>query len=38
MNDNTEENMQEPIKQERELDRLYDRGLLGTDNPSVMRR
>lgn len=38
MNDNTAENMQKPIKQERELDRLYERGLLGTDNRSVMRR
>lgn len=38
MNDNTAEVMQEPIKQERELDRLYERGLLGTDNRSVMRR
>lgn len=38
MNDNTAEVMQEPIKQERELDRLYKRGLLGTDNRSVMRR
>lgn len=36
--DNTAEEMQEPIRQERELDRLYERGLLGTENRVVLRR
>lgn len=36
--DNTAENMQEPIPEVRELDRLYENGLLGEDNRSAMRR
>lgn len=38
MSENTAEDMQEPIRQERELDRLYERGLLGIDNRAVLRR
>lgn len=36
--DNAAENMQEPIPEVNEIDRLYENGLLGEDNRSAMRR
>lgn len=36
--DNAAENMQEPILEVHEIDRLYENGLLGEDNRSAMRR
>lgn len=37
-NTNTAENMQEPISDVREIDRLYEKGLLGNENRLAMRR